>query len=159
MNRAVPDDEDGVAYPAADLTVTIGSQPTVNVIVTNTTGTAATLWGWIDYNHDGVFETGPSGPGRRGQRQQRCDRDAHFPGGAHRSTGTTYARFRLSTDPAAANPTGAATNGEVEDYVATIVRPSDGEVDHTTKIAHNTGGGPALSNGDISVRRSLPSAI
>ena len=32
----------------------------------------------------------------------------------------TYARFRLSTDAAAANPTGAAGDGEVEDYTAHI---------------------------------------
>jgi hypothetical protein len=39
-------------------------------------------------------------------------------------TGTTYARFRLSTSrDAVANPTGAAPDGEVEDY-AIIVRPN-----------------------------------
>ena len=32
----------------------------------------------------------------------------------------TYARFRLAVDPAAAEPTGAATDGEVEDYVVSV---------------------------------------
>ena len=50
------DDEDGLNNPAVDLALTIGAQPTVNVIVTNTTGSAATLYGWIDYNGDGVFD-------------------------------------------------------------------------------------------------------
>src|SRR5262249_14223597 len=53
---AQPDDEDGLSNPAADLVLTIGSHPRVRVWVTNTTGSAATLYGWIDYNGDGVFD-------------------------------------------------------------------------------------------------------
>ena len=65
------------------------------------------------------------------------------------SPGTTYARFRLSTDAAAAIPTGAATNGEVEDYRVTITKPSNGLADSakTKKIASGTNGGPTLANG------------
>ena len=66
-------------------------------------------------------------------------------------TGTTYARFRLSTDTAAANPFGPASDGEVEDYRVTIVRPGDGTADSakTKKVAAGTNGGPALVNGDM----------
>ena len=66
------------------------------------------------------------------------------------TAGATYARFRLSTDAAAANPTGAAIGGEVEDYAATITRRSDGTADSakTKKIASGTSGGPTLANGD-----------
>ena len=73
-----------------------------------------------------------------------------FPAVPSGSAGTTYARFRFSTDAAAANPTGAATNGEVEDYVATITNPGGTPADSakTRKIAHNTNGGPTLANGD-----------
>ena len=65
-------------------------------------------------------------------------------------TGTTYARFRLSTDAAAANPTGAASDGEVEDYRVTITKPSSGLADSakTKKIASGTNGGPTLANSD-----------
>ena len=56
VNGALPDDEDGLVNPAADLVLTVGAQPTVNVRVTNTTGAAATLYGWIDYNANGVFD-------------------------------------------------------------------------------------------------------
>ena len=65
--------------------------------------------------------------------------------------GTTYARFRLSTDTAAANPTGAAADGEVEDYGVTINLPGDGTADpaRNQKIASGVGGGPALVNGDM----------
>ena len=51
-----PDDEDGVIEPAQDLLLTIGSAPVVRVRATNTTGSAATLYGWIDVNRDGVFD-------------------------------------------------------------------------------------------------------
>ena len=48
VDGALPDDEDGLNNPAADLILTIGAAPTVNVIVTNTSGSPATLFGWID---------------------------------------------------------------------------------------------------------------
>ena len=51
----LPDDEDGLNHPSANLTFTHGMQPKVNMIVTNRTGVTAKLTGWIDYNADGVF--------------------------------------------------------------------------------------------------------
>ena len=95
VNAALPDDEDGVLAPAVDLIGTIGAAPTVTLLVTNTTGSTATLSGWIDYNGNGVFDNAT-------ERAQ-----------ATVNTGTTYARFRLSTDVAGQNSTGAATDGEV----------------------------------------------
>ena len=126
VNGALPDDEDGLANPAADLVLTIGAQPTVNVRVTNTTGAAATLYGWIDYNANGVFDNAterasvavPNGT-------NNLIKTLTFPAVPTGFTGTTYARFRLSTDAAAANPTGAASDGEVEDYRVTITKPSE----------------------------------
>ena len=50
------DDEDGVINAAAGLVLTTGVQPALRVRVTNTTATTATLYGWIDYNADGVFD-------------------------------------------------------------------------------------------------------
>ena len=44
----------------------------------------------------------------------------NFPAVPNNSFGDTYARFRVSTDVAAANPFGAAADGEVEDYRVTI---------------------------------------
>jgi hypothetical protein len=151
VNGALPDDEDGLANPPADLALTIGDQPKVNVRVTNTTGTAATLYGWIDYNADGVFDnateraslTVPTGS----SNVTKTLTFATVPSGF---TGTTFARFRLSSDEAAANPTGAAIDGEVEDYQATITKPSIGLPDpaKTQKIASGVGGGPTLTGSD-----------
>ena len=151
VNGALPDDEDGLTNPAADLVLTVGAQPTVNVRVTNTTGAAATLYGWIDFDANGVFDNSterasvavPSGT-------NNGIVTVAFPTVPTGFTGTTYARFRLSTDVAAANPTGAASDGEVEDYQVKINNPSSGLVDSvkTKKIATGTNGGPTLANSD-----------
>ena len=118
---AVPDDEDGLSNAAVDLTLLVGTQPTVGVVVTNTSGSSAALFGWIDYDNDGVFDNAT-------ERAQVAVADGTvdgvvtlvFPTVPAGFTGTTYARFRLSTDAAAADPTGPAADGEVEDYVARI---------------------------------------
>ena len=146
-------DEEGLIEPAVDLRVTQGTSPVVRTRVTNLTGQTATLYGWIDYNGDGVFDNAT----------ERAS--VSVPSGVTAETvtltfpivppdaitGTTYARFRLSTDTAAANPTGAADDGEVEDYVATVLRRSDGTVDvaKRTKIASLTNGGPLLADWNL----------
>ena len=117
-----PDDEDGLNNPSVDLALSVGMQPTVDVTVTNTTANAATLFGWIDYNGDGVFDNAterahiPVPTGTSGTTVTLI-----FPTVPAGIAGTTYARFRLSTDGVAADPTGAASDGEVEDYVANIL--------------------------------------
>ena len=112
------DDEDGVS--GADLTMTAGDSALVNVSVTNLTTAGAVLYGWIDFNENGVFEPSESA-------------QAEVPAGSNNITVLldfglvpadgvveTYARFRLSTDNGASSPTGPAANGEVEDYIVTI---------------------------------------
>ena len=115
------DDEDGLVDPAGDLTLLVGEVPTVNFVVTNNTGTNAFLFGWIDYNGDGVFDDVTE---LTGTYVYDGSTDAtvtlSFPQVPAGFTGTTYARFRLSTDPALASATGPAYDGEVEDYVVDI---------------------------------------
>ena len=150
IDQAAPDDEDGLTNPAADLALTIGAQPPVNVIVTNTTGSAATLWGWIDYNNDGLFDNATE---RAQTPVVNGTNDGivtlTFPQLPAGFTGTTYARFRLSTDAAGADPTGAASDGEVEDYSARITAAGVGAATRTTKIASGLGGGPTLADFDL----------
>ena len=117
------DDEDGFSGP---ITVFTGTAPTLSVPVTNTTGSSATLTGWIDYDSDGLFDNAaeramaavPSGTSGNVTLVFPT-----VPGGAANST---YARFRLSTDAAARNPVGAAADGEVEDYQVSITAPPSG---------------------------------
>ena len=149
----LPDDEDGLIEPAQDLVLTSGSAPVVRVRATNTTGSEATLYGWIDFNRDGVFDNATE---RTSVTVPTATTNGTltltFPTISTSTTaGATYARFRLSTDVAAANSTGAADDGEVEDYAATITQPSIGTADSTKakKIASGTNGGPTLANGDL----------
>jgi hypothetical protein len=148
VDSALPDDEDGVLSPL-DLRGTEGAAPTVTLLVTNTTGSAATLSGWIDYNQDGVFDNAT-------ERAQVAVPDATtderitltFPAIPSDSAGETYARFRLSTDASGQNSTGAASDGEVEDYPFSISAPTQGMVASSLIIASETNGGPSLADND-----------
>jgi uncharacterized delta-60 repeat protein len=152
------DDEEGVLSPL-DLQGTSGTQPTVTLSATNTTGRPADLFGWIDYNRDGVFDNAteraqfaiPSGTsfGRF---------TLTFPVIPVGYKGTTYARFRLSSDAAAADSVGSATDGEVEDYVFTMsaVVEQPITVKSFVKIANDTNGGPTLANFDSFAVATVP---
>ena len=147
------DDEDGVIDPLNDLKWTVGTAPKVRLRATNSTLTAATLYGWIDINRDGVFDNATE---RTSVTVPTSTNNGIFtltfptiPLIA--TSGRTYARFRLGTDAAAASSIGQSTGGEVEDYVFTISSRSDGAVHptNTVKIASGTNGGPVLGNGDL----------
>lgn len=140
VGSALPDDEDGVLSPL-DLLGTVAAAPTVTLLATNTTGTDATLYGWVDYNRDGVFDN----VDERAQVDVPAGSvDGRFtltfplvPAGAF---GTTYARFRLSTDTAASDPIGLAADGEVEDYVFTITNETDGRIRTHSKVGDGLNG-------------------
>ncbi|GIX34874.1 MAG: hypothetical protein KatS3mg126_0653 [Lysobacteraceae bacterium] len=115
----VQSDEDGVQ--PADLTLIAVTPGIVPVVVTNTlaTPTPANLCGYIDFNGDGDFlDAGESAVAvvPHGSNAATVQLDfGSVPATAARST---YARFRLTT--AACSPTGAAPDGEVEDYPVQI---------------------------------------
>ncbi len=112
-------DEDALAVP---LTIIEGVTPTVSVRVTNTTGQTATLFGWIDFNQNGVFEnqTEIATTVVGGQTTDTAVQ-LTFPAVPQNTAGTTFARFRFSTDIALNGPTGPASDGEVEDHQVTIL--------------------------------------
>ncbi len=112
-------DEDGVDL--ADLDLLHGATALIDVTATNQTGSAATLYGFFDLDGDGTFETTDSVAVPDGTIAGGFQLDFGTVGTGF--TGTTYARFRLSTDAAAANPGGTASDGEIEDYVLTIAEP------------------------------------
>ncbi len=115
------DDEDGIANPSTALALQVDNVPLVSVTVTNTTGNVASLYGWIDYNGDGVFDNGS-------ERASVAVPDGVedgvatlvFPAVPDRASRDTVARFRLSTDSRVSQPTGVVEDGEVEDYPVTI---------------------------------------
>ncbi len=87
------------------------------VPVVNTTGGTATLAGWIDFNGNGVFDTGERVTATVANGATSATLTWNIPTSAA-PLATTYVRLRLSTD-ANVGPTGDyPTNGigEVEDY-------------------------------------------
>src|SRR5262249_29164946 len=115
------DDEGGVALPKA---LQQGRQVKVPVNVQNAPA-GARLDAWVDFNGDGDF----ADPG-----EQIAASLAVAPGDntltvavpAAAPPGATYARFRLSTAGGLA-PTGAAADGEVEDFRVPGVAPGPGD--------------------------------
>ncbi|XHX80722.1 MAG: beta strand repeat-containing protein [Stenomitos frigidus ULC029] len=117
------DDEDGIAsFPTLSLTTTSYS---VSVSVTNTSGSSAALLGWLDFNRDGVFQSseGVSLAVATGVSQTPVSLTWNNLGSAGMTAGTTYARFRLTTDGSVtvSTPGGQNGAGEVEDYPVTII--------------------------------------
>ena len=108
------DDEDGVTFMAA---YELGSPARVDVRFTNTTGAAATVCGFIDWNSDGRFD-GPSEAAQITAPDGSVDQTATMNFGLAPLDAdlTPYARFRISTDPGC-SPDGEASDGEVEDYL------------------------------------------
>ena len=98
-----------------------GVAGTINVNVTNTLGTAATLYGWVDFNSNGIFETSERASVAVPNGTNNGSVSLNFGASAIGSAGNTFARFRLSTDTAASSSTGAAANGEVEDHAITVL--------------------------------------
>jgi len=126
------DDEDGVVEDLRDLTLAAGNSPQVSLDVINDTADEALLAGWIDYNANGVFEASETAtasvPAGSGQTAIVLD----FPEVPDPWVYTTYARFRLSSDPAFMadpQPIGSVASGEVEDYLVgdRVTRVWDGE--------------------------------
>jgi hypothetical protein len=122
------DDEDGITFPGLKSNQT---SYTVTAKVKNTTGSTATLYAWIDLDRDGQFETSEailvSIPNNtNGNVNVAWPSFTAIPAGS-----TLYARFRLTTDTltdgAGSNDsrsTGAASNGEVEDYKIVVTAPT-----------------------------------
>jgi hypothetical protein len=118
-NDAVLNDEDGVSsFSTISAGSTTFTNYTVNVSARNATTSTANLCGWIDWNNNGTFEDGEGvcttlAPGGTAATLVWPSSTLSGPVG---TTGT-YARFRLTTNVLlTGSATGAATDGEVEDY-------------------------------------------
>jgi trimeric autotransporter adhesin len=111
------DDEDAFS---GDLNVTPGvtTYSLSNIAVHNGTGKSAKLMGWIDFNKNGNFLDA-------GEKAEvavingATSANLSWSGFAAPTVGTSYARFRITTDTNITNnpsPLGLAFDGEVEDY-------------------------------------------
>jgi hypothetical protein len=106
-----PDDEDGVTIP----TLVLGQTASLTVSVT---GAAGKLDAWIDWNANGSFDTGEQIATNRAVSLGANSLNVAVPAGASNSV-SLGARFRISS-AGSLPPTGAASNGEVEDYMVTV---------------------------------------
>ncbi|MCE7987251.1 MAG: Cna B-type domain-containing protein [Caldilinea sp. CFX5] len=113
-------DEDGVTFGE----LAQGSSGLVRVTVVNTRTTTAILYGFIDFDNDGLFSASETVTATvEAGKQINLPLTFAVPWSA--VTGVPVgARFRLSTDTNL-GPNGAATDGEVEDYLVTISQPMD----------------------------------
>ncbi len=117
-------DEDGVALPA----MTAGGTFTVPVIVTNTSGSAAFLNAWIDFNNNGSFadageQFATNVNVATGSANATLNQSIAVPTAA--VTGTNLGvRVRLTSASTPGSTGTGGGNGEVEDYVANIAAPT-----------------------------------
>jgi uncharacterized repeat protein (TIGR01451 family) len=112
------DDEDGVTSFNPLLTGEAENFYKVTVSLANTTGSNAKLVGWIDFDRNGKFD---SDEAAIATVANTTTADLFFTIPNDIQAGTSYARFRLTTDNInGTNPTGGASNGEVEDYQISI---------------------------------------
>ena len=134
----------GTSYDGFDFsTVNLipGRDATISFYVTNTTGQQAYLNGWIDFNGDGDVEHRQRK--HRNRRQQPEGQHGentltiHVPADA--VVGNTFARFRLSLQPALLPTGGDAVGGEVEDYQVSI-EPPPGQITGTVWNDRNGNG-------------------
>jgi hypothetical protein len=112
------DDEDGVTFTGPFL---VGETVDVEVVA----GAACTLSAWVDFNRDGDWDDAGESlfPGGRLLAAGVNPLAIAVPAGAQR--GDTYARFRcVGSGGGVVEPTGAAPDGEVEDYRVTILAPA-----------------------------------
>lgn len=111
-------DENGVMISGP---LMIGTMPTITIEVNSDNDAGGTVSGWIDYNRDYRWDSAEQVVA------------AYYPNGTYNVTfsgpvpstavtGPTFARFRISNDPAARSPEGEAADGEVEDYLVYIRR-------------------------------------
>jgi len=114
------DDEDGVTLPSES---TSDGIYTATVDVTNETGSTANLCGWMDFDQDGAFQSDESVCTNVASQtgSQSIDLVFTVPVADRENTGTFVGRFRVTTDALTTNdPTGAASDGEVEDHQVNI---------------------------------------
>ena len=113
-------DEDGVA--AFPVLLSNATSYSVNVNVTNNSGNNARLVGWIDFNGNGIFESGEGTQTSIANGTTNATVALNWSGLTGLVGGATYARFRFSSDIGLSIFTTGSSmaDGEVEDYSLSI---------------------------------------
>ncbi len=127
-------DEDAVTFTALDNSP-VPSNYNATVKVTNNTGNAATLYGWIDFDRNGRFDADEVASVSISTATTGADVILTWATIPNISSGDTLTRFRLTTDTLV--HTGAMTDEDQR----SLGGASDGEVeDHALYIGNYDGG-------------------
>ncbi len=110
------DDEDGVIFTTC---LRIGVGANVDVVA----NAACTLSAWVDFDADSEWSDAGEELFPGGQALVAGVNSLSFAVPADAVVGTTYARFRCTTD-GAVEPNGQASDGEVEDYQVIVKDPT-----------------------------------
>ncbi len=125
-----PDDEDGVVFASGSRFVACSLSNAVTVTLSNSSATPdPKLYGFVDWNGDGDV----SDPGEdvfKGVPLVSGANSLTFDVPCTATPGSTYARFRLSNQPGV-GPVNGSANGEVEDYLITILGADFGDAPNT----------------------------
>lgn len=149
-------DEDGIIFSDPIQVGDLGVRAFVDVF--GTQGEATKLDAWIDFNGDGSF--GGAGEQIFSSLELAAGPDGRrillFDVPSFAVAGEQIARFRLSTE-GDLGPTGAAADGEVEDYVVTIVGPtaSTGLFADQPAISDSPVGASSVSAADLDGDRDM----
>jgi len=143
------DDENGVTLPTQLLPGDNQAQVTVDL---SNSPQACLLNAWVDFNGDGVWSAGEQIFTDEPLSLGVNNLTFAVPGDA--ASGTTYARFRCSTQ-SALGVTGRANDGEVEDYAVEIAAGVDyGDapdqppvLNYPTQLSSNGAGHTQVANG------------
>lgn len=127
--------DDGIIVPLPMLPINASGYQ-LSVTAANYTGEAAYLYGWVDFNKNGLFEADEAAPvitvpAHSGTGQYLLD--FSIPGGTILRPDHTFVRLRLTTDSLTdtgletqdTRSIGPATDGEVEDYILKIGTTAD----------------------------------
>lgn len=148
------DDEDGVSgFPSLAIGSTTYTIPAANIAATGT----GKIHAWIDFNRDGTFQSteyatvNVTGGAISG--------NLVFSGLPAMTAGTTFARFRFTSDAAitSATPGGVAIDGEVEDYALQISPSSDLVVTKTNAVTSVNAGSSTTYT--VTVTNNGPSSV
>lgn len=136
--------DDGLAVPLPTLPVGASSY-SLNVTVTNQTGMTAYLYGWVDFNKNGLFEADEAAQVITVSPNGTSQYPMSFavPSGTVLTPGHTFVRLRLTTDTLTdtglegqdTRSVGPASDGEVEDYILDIGTTADLLLTKTADVA------------------------
>jgi len=127
-------DEDGIV--TLPTLLTNATAYSVNVNVTNNSGNSARLVGWVDFNQNGLFESGEGTQTNVANGTNGSNVTLNWPSLSGLVNGNTYVRIRFSSDIGLSIfTTGSAmSDGEVEDYPLMIVEATNITVSKNSSV-------------------------